>query len=133
MNDPGRAASPVAVWSEERHGVTVILVEGEVDMDTCDEVRAELVERLDGRSRSAGLVLDLSGVTVFGSVGLSLLIEARHRAERRGVGFAVATDRRSVLQPLVETGVADLVVLCATVREAAEAVKVVAVFPRQVE
>jgi anti-sigma B factor antagonist len=120
MNVQNKFAPPI-VRSEERHGVAVIRVDGEVDMDTCDEVRAELINCLDRRSGSGVLVLDLNGVTVFGSVGLSLLVEARHRAERRGVGFAVATDRRAVLRPLAETGVGDLVVLRATVREAAEA------------
>jgi anti-anti-sigma factor len=120
MNVQNKFAPPI-VRSEERHGVAVIRVDGEVDMDTCDEVRAELISCLNRQSGSGGLVLDLNGVTVFGSVGLSLLVEARHRAERRGVGFAVATDRRAVLRPLAETGVGDLVVLRATVRDAAEA------------
>jgi anti-anti-sigma factor len=128
MKFQGLPAPPI-VRSGERHGVMVIRVDGEVDMDTCDEVRAELITCLEQRSGSGGLVLDLGGVTVFGSVGLSLLVEARHRAERRGVGFAVATDRRAVLRPLAETGVGDLVVLRATVREAAEAALVVPPVP----
>jgi hypothetical protein len=45
------------------------------------------------------------------SIGLSLLIEARHRAQARGIGFAVATDRRAVLRPPERDPVIDLIVL----------------------
>ncbi|MFD7659760.1 STAS domain-containing protein [Actinosynnema sp. NPDC059797] len=109
MSDQVEFDGPIAVRTVRHDDALVVQVEGEVDMDTCDQVRAEVVERLG--ERPGALVLDLNGVVVFGSIGLSLLIEVRHRAEARGVPFAVAADRRVVLRPLVETGVADLLVL----------------------
>jgi anti-sigma B factor antagonist len=115
MNDPAQGDF-VTIRTAERQGAVVIRVEGEVDMDTCDVVRAEVVDRL--RRGPDVVVLDLTAVTVFGSVGLSLLIEVRHRAERRGTRFAVATDRRAVLTPLAQTGVGDLLLLTGTVDEA---------------
>ncbi|WP_447001957.1 STAS domain-containing protein [Saccharothrix isguenensis] len=108
----------IRVETTSRHGVVVVTVHGDVDMDTCDELRRWVVDGLD--RRPGALVLDLSGVVVFGSIGLSLLIEARHRAQRCGAGFAVVTDQRVVLAPLTETGVIDLLEVRATVPEAAQ-------------
>ncbi|MFI9818441.1 STAS domain-containing protein [Saccharothrix variisporea] len=119
MSDQIEAVAEVTTAVESRGGALVVHVAGEVDMDTCDDVRATIVEAL--ATDPAALVLDLDGVTVFGSIGLSLLIEVRHRAEARRIGFAVATDRRAVLRPLTETGVIDLLVLRADVDEAAAA------------
>lgn len=124
MTGHGETGTPFAVSSAERDGATVILVEGEVDMETCDDVRDELIKCMIHRTGSGPLVLDLRGVTIFATIGLSLLIEARHRTERRGIRFAVVADRASVLRPLAETGVGDLLVLRATVSEAVEAAQV---------
>jgi anti-sigma B factor antagonist len=118
MTGQGEIETSFAVSSAEQDGATVIRVEGEVDMETCDDVRTELIRCMIHRTGTGPLVLDLTGVTVFATIGLSLLIEARHRTERRGIGFAAAADRASVLRPLAETGVGDLLVLRATVREA---------------
>jgi anti-anti-sigma factor len=119
MSEQVEVAPHIVVETVRRNGVTVIRVDGVVDMLTCDDVRTEVIARLDETAEV--LVLDLTAVTFFGSIGLSMLIEARHRAERRGVRFAVAADQRAVLKPLTETGIADLVVLRTDVREAAEA------------
>ncbi|MEU7528233.1 STAS domain-containing protein [Saccharothrix sp. NPDC042600] len=119
MSDQVETAAEVGTTTEWRRGALVVHVTGEVDMETCDDLRAAIVEALAADPRA--LVLDLDGVTVFGSIGLSLLIEVRHRAEARRIGFAVATERRAVLRPLTETGVIDLLVLRADVEEAAEA------------
>jgi anti-anti-sigma factor len=118
MDGRADAGAPIRVETTWSHRVVVVAVHGEVDMDTCDELRSWVVDGLDGRPEA--LVLDLNGVEVFGSIGLSLLVEARHRAQRRGTGFAVATDRRAVLAPLTETGVVDLLDVRATASEAAE-------------
>jgi anti-anti-sigma factor len=124
MTGHGEERTSFAVSSTEQDGATVIRVEGEVDMETCDDMRTELIKCMIHRTGSGPLVLDLRDVTIFATIGLSLLIEARHRTERRGIGFAVAADRASVLRPLAETGVGDLFVLRTTVREAVEAAQV---------
>jgi anti-sigma B factor antagonist len=121
MTGQGETETSFAVSSAELNGATVIRVVGEVDMETCDDVRTELIRCMIHRTGSGPLVLDLRGVTIFATIGLSLLIEARHRTERRGIGFAVAADRAPVLRPLAETGVGDLFVLRATVCEAVQA------------
>ena len=112
-------SAPIRGETTWHHRVVVVAVHGEVDMNTCDELRSWVVDALAGRPEA--LVLDLGGVVVFGSIGLSLLVEARHRAQRCGAGFAVATDQRAVLAPLAETGVLDLLEVRPTVPEAASA------------
>ncbi|MER5264097.1 STAS domain-containing protein [Actinosynnema sp. NPDC002837] len=119
MSEQVEVAPHILVETVRRDGATVIRVDGVVDMLTCDDVRTEVIARL--AEPSEVLVLDLTAVTFFGTIGLSMLIEARHRAERRGVRFAVAADQRAVLRPLTETGIVDLVVLRSGVREATEA------------
>jgi len=121
MTDQLEWDAPIAVRTVRHPGALVVQVEGEIDLDTCDRVRAEVVDRL--AERPGALVLDLNGVVVFGSIGLSLLIEVRHRAEARGVPFAVAADRRVVLRPLVETGVFDLLVVRPEASEAVSAAR----------
>ncbi|WP_309110839.1 STAS domain-containing protein [Saccharothrix sp.] len=119
MSDDVEAGAEVTTTTEWHGGALVVHVAGEVDMETSDDLRAAIVEALAAGPKA--LVLDLDGVTVFGSIGLSLLIEVRHRAEARKIGFAVATDRRAVLRPLTETGVIELLLLRADVAKAAEA------------
>ncbi|TQM78592.1 anti-anti-sigma factor [Saccharothrix saharensis] len=116
MDSRAEPSAPIEVETTWRDRVAVVSVHGEVDMDTCDELRSWVVDAVDARPEA--LVLDLSGVVVFGSIGLSLLIEARHRAQRCAAGFAVATDQRAVLAPLTETGVLDLLDVHPTVTEA---------------
>ena len=110
------AGTPIRVETTWHDRVLVLSVHGEVDMDTYDELRSWVVDGLNGGPEA--LVVDLGGVVVFGSIGLSLLIEARHRAQRCGAGFAVVADHRAVLGPLTETGVLDLLEVHATVPEA---------------
>jgi anti-sigma B factor antagonist len=122
MSEHIAVAPRISVAADRRREVTVVRVRGEVDMRTCDEVRGAVATCL--AEPIEVLVLDLTGVTFFGSVGLAVLIDARQRAEQRGIRFAVAADRRAVLRPLTETGVAGLIALRANVPDATEAARV---------
>ncbi|WP_447007394.1 STAS domain-containing protein [Saccharothrix isguenensis] len=62
-----------------------------------DLIRAELDAQLD--RRPPGPAVDLSGVTVPGSLGIAVL-DTHHRAVAAGVAFTVVADRRSVARPL---------------------------------
>ncbi|HEX6346219.1 STAS domain-containing protein [Umezawaea sp.] len=102
-----------------RRGATVLTVAAEVDMATSGVLRWVLYELLG--ERPATLVLDLHRVGFFGSSGTNALIGAVHRAERLGVRFVVAADKRAVLRVLAVTGAADLVAVYGCVPEALEA------------
>lgn len=64
----------------------VLSVLGEIDLVTAPDLETAVIEHLDG---TACLVLDLSGVSFFGSLGLATLIRASSLAEARGVRLAL--------------------------------------------
>jgi anti-anti-sigma factor len=67
---------PFAVQSRQADGVTVVDVDGEVDIETAPRMRAALAEAVD-----AGLpvVVDLGGVTFMDSFGFGVLAAAHQR------------------------------------------------------
>jgi anti-sigma B factor antagonist len=68
-------------------GVAVVVVEGEHDVYTAPS----LSEQLDGLlNEETPFVIDLTAATFVDSSVLRVLLEARRRADDRGVGFAVA-------------------------------------------
>ncbi|ROP41773.1 STAS domain-containing protein [Saccharothrix texasensis] len=117
MSDTAQAT---AVDTTYHRDVPVLAVIGEVDSTSVEPIRAHLLDRLD-RS-PARLVLDLTGVSYFGSTGLQLLTEAIARAEQRGTILAVAAHQRAVLTPMQITALDREVAVCDTVEQAAAAV-----------
>ena len=80
--------------------------EGELDLETAAQVRAQLDEHMD--SGHATLVLDLSAVTFVDSTGLRTVIEAQKATEARGVGFALVPGPPAVQRLFELTGTSDL-------------------------
>lgn len=68
-------------------GVTVVTSTGDLDLDTGDTLRAALRHAAD---MGGDVVVDLTGVHLIDSAGLSLLIRARQQADERGARLAVA-------------------------------------------
>lgn len=114
------AAQSTAVDTTHHRGVPVLVVTGEVDSTSVEPIRAHLFDRLD--RCPVRLVLDLTGVSFFGSTGLQLLTEAIARAEQRGTVLAVAAHQRAVLAPMQITALDREVAVCDTVEQAAAAV-----------
>ncbi|WP_285644919.1 STAS domain-containing protein [Lentzea sp. NBRC 102530] len=102
-------------------GVVVIAVEGEIDVDTADEVLDAV--RLGFATAGPALVADLTLVSFFGSTGISTLITAHEMAEQRGKKLHVVAPQRTVRRPLQVTGVADVLALYDSVDEALSALK----------
>ena len=73
-------------------GATVISAEGEVDDATVVRLRRGVYRVAPG---SGPLVLDLGGVTFFGSAGVSCLVDLRHRTRSGRI------DLRLVCSPVV--------------------------------
>ena len=88
------------VESEQLPDAVVLRAEGEVDSYTADLLRDKLSEAF-----GAGLpvVLDLSDVEFFASVGLSVLVEFHLRGEDRGTPLRLVSPRGSVLRALKAT------------------------------
>jgi anti-sigma B factor antagonist len=88
------------VESERLSNAVVLRAEGEVDSYTADLLRDKLSEAF-----GAGLpvVLDLSDVEFFASVGLSVLVDFHQRGEDRGTPLRLVSPRGSVLRALKAT------------------------------
>ncbi|KDN21886.1 hypothetical protein DV20_13280 [Amycolatopsis rifamycinica] len=99
-----------------RHDLSIITAAGEIDTDS-----VRLLQRALWQDLPAGLVLDLSRVTFFGSAGLRAVEGAVSRAcaERRRIGIVSAT--RAVLRPLrifgIDTHVGVYPILADALRE----------------
>lgn len=66
---------------EQRDGVLIAAVEGEIDSSNASELRLALSDRLP--SASSALILDLSSVTYLDSSGIHLLFELGRRLAAR--------------------------------------------------
>ena len=105
-------------------GVHVIGVSGEVDQDTIEPLRAALSG--DAAVEVSGTVVDLRGVTFFGSGGVNLLAHAHQQATCRGGAVAVVATQRVVLRPLVVTGLHQVIGCHSSLYDAVAAVRRVA-------
>ncbi|GLZ27880.1 hypothetical protein Lesp02_00700 [Lentzea sp. NBRC 105346] len=84
--------------------ISVISIEGEIDMTTEHLVIGEIMDRLAVRPKT--FVLDLTGVTFFGSAGLHVLLDGQAAAERLGTRLAVVVPEHGVVnRVLTLTGV----------------------------
>lgn len=87
-----------AGYERGRGAVGVVVVAGEIDMMTEPMLTERLDEALSSEPTGA-VVIDLSGVTFFGSSGIAALAVARERGQTMGVEVAMvlapgsATDR----------------------------------------
>lgn len=99
--DPGTVE--VAVRPAGPDGVHVVAVVGDVDAAAVGAVRAGVDEALGAGART--VVLDLTGVVLLASAGMTLLLEADQDLRRRGCALLlVAGSVRSVRRPLAITG-----------------------------
>jgi anti-anti-sigma factor len=95
---------------EQRDGVLIAAVEGEIDSSNAPELRLALADRLPSASRA--LVLDLTRLTYLDSAGVQLLFDlGRRLAARRQAIRLVVPDRtpmRRVLDLCAITHVAPM-------------------------
>ncbi|MFD9738705.1 STAS domain-containing protein [Umezawaea sp. NPDC059074] len=86
---------------EVRDGVALVTVEGEVDVDTAPKVRDWLEEAFT--ADQPAVVLDLTGVTFFASVGLAMLVEFHGRGETEKIELRTVAPTRAVAAPIFLT------------------------------
>ncbi|MEU4746357.1 STAS domain-containing protein [Actinosynnema sp. NPDC023658] len=114
----GTSTARAALTEED---VEFCSTKGNIDLGTVSAFRSRLGSRLD--AAPPALVVDLTGVTFIGSVGVAALIAANTRAEQLGTFFAVVADNQCVLRPLRVTGADRQVLVYPTLTEAACAVE----------
>ncbi|WP_367128503.1 STAS domain-containing protein [Saccharothrix sp. HUAS TT1] len=105
-------------------GVVRLSVSGTLDAATHRPVLTELDTVFE--TGPAGVVLDLRAVDFMGSVGIAMLVNARHRANRLRIPLAIVADSRPVLRPLQMSQVDGALPLHPTVDAALAAIRVAA-------
>jgi anti-anti-sigma factor len=115
---PEPGAAEVAV-REARPGVGIVAVAGDVDAGSLATVRAGVEEALAAGARA--VVLDLTGVVLLASAGMTLLLELTDDLRLRGSALLVAGSTRTVRRPLAMTGLERALALHDDVRAAVAA------------
>jgi anti-anti-sigma factor len=96
----------------------VLSVAGEVDLATAPDLESAIAHEL--AAKPSRLVLDLSAVSFFGSLGLATLIRAASSADERGVRLALVAGR-PVRRTMELTQTEQLFAMYVTVAEAVAA------------
>lgn len=81
----------------EKDGLVIVALKGDIDLEYSAAARDIL---LKAAGEGAGVVVDLSGVTMIDSSGIAGLLEAFQSARHRGKGFILASVDESVLRVL---------------------------------
>lgn len=98
------------VTSLDRDGATAtVVLRGEVDVLTVDQVRGTLVEAL--RTGPREIVVDLTDLVFIDSTGLGALIFGFQRARDAGIRFRLAKASPAVRQVLALSGLLEIVEL----------------------
>lgn len=108
------------VWYEPGGvaGGVVVHAAGEIDLVSSSKLDDLLDELLSPPTTPGHLVIDLTGVTFLGSVGLSLLVKNDQRLRDAGGGLSVVTGNRLVARAISMTGLTEKLTLFDTLDEA---------------
>jgi anti-sigma B factor antagonist len=100
-----RAEIDIEVISQTAVSVTVA-VRGEIDMDNGEHLLHTLLALLKAVPET--LLVELSGVTFLGSVGLRVLVECHTTAQESGLNLALCSVRPWELRVIEMAGLAEL-------------------------
>ena len=107
---------------QDRDGLRVAAVTGEVDASNADEIRSALVAALP--NAALGLMADLRKLTYLDSSGIAVLFEIAERLTKRGQVLALVLGSDSLIRPTMElTGVGSVAVLSETTDDAAARIR----------
>jgi anti-sigma B factor antagonist len=84
---------------QQDRGVTVAVLEGEIDHANGHQIRGELETAL--QAAEPGLVVDLSGVTFIDSAAISALFGLARDAHERGRALALVVPSDSMVQRVI--------------------------------
>ncbi|HEX4721837.1 MAG TPA: STAS domain-containing protein [Pseudonocardiaceae bacterium] len=121
-HDPTELDGPTELTAraEERDGVMVVTLAGELDMST--EARAGDV-LTNAVARGLPLVLDMTGLRFFSSAGLTLLARLDQNRRESSLDVRLAGDQRVVVLPLELTGMRNLFPIHSSLDEALAAAR----------
>ena len=109
----------LTVQTEQRAGVVVVSVAGELDMATAPQLQDQISDLLErGQTR---LVFDLAEVSFCDSTGLSVFVRAKNGADEVGGVVRLAAPQRGVLRILEVSGLVEVLHTYPSVDEAVAA------------
>lgn len=119
MSDAALAAELITVrrseGGSEHPGVVILAPHGELDQVSAPAVWSPLVAELVAGGQ---VVLDLSGIEFFASVGVKVLMAAVARAGSCGAAFVIVVSNSVVRRPLELLGVLDQLPAYASIDDA---------------
>ena len=77
----------------------ILIVKGDIDLRSSPRLRDTILEKDD--DRTAGLLIDLSGVHYIDSSGLATLLEGKSRFDSRRAGYGLVGVQGHVLDVLI--------------------------------
>jgi anti-anti-sigma factor len=112
----------LVVDSEVRPEAVLVHATGEIDSSTAGELRSELQSALQQAKsqESRLLILDLQGVTYFGSAGLNAVLDCHKEGLKAGTSVRLVADNDLVVRPIEVTNLDSLLDLYPTVPDALE-------------
>ena len=112
----------LVVDSEVRPEAVLVHVEGEIDSSTASELRSQLESALQqaGGHESRLLIIDLQGVTYFGSAGLNAVLDCHKQGLRGGISVRLVADNELVVRPIEVTNLDSLLDLYPSLPDALE-------------
>jgi anti-anti-sigma factor len=110
------------VDSEVRPEAVLVHASGEIDSSTAGELRSRLDSALEeaGSLESRLLVVDLQGVTYFGSAGLNAVLDCHKQGLRFGTTVRLVAENGLVVRPIEVTNLDSLLDLYPTLPAALE-------------
>ncbi len=101
---PTGPAPELDITHREVGGILVIVVRGEIDLETAPRLHKAVTAGID-QTRGEPCVLDLTEVTFLGSPGLAALVDATEHAETRREPLCIVVDaNRPVIRPIEVMG-----------------------------
>lgn len=113
---------PLRVGREHRERAVLVHAAGEVDPSTAPLLREQLAAAFqEAAPNRLPVVVDLSGVRFFASVGLSLLVEYHQQGQRQDIPLRVVAPARTMLRALRATTLNEFLDLYPTLTDALDA------------
>jgi anti-anti-sigma factor len=112
----------LVVDSEIRPDAVLAHVKGEIDSSTAGELRSGLEAAVQQAEthESRLLILDLQGVTYFGSAGMNAVLDCHKQGLRAGTSVRLVADNDLVVRPIEVTNLDALLELYPTLPDALE-------------
>jgi anti-anti-sigma factor len=100
----------LVVDSEVETEAVSVHVRGEIDSGNAGQLRSRLTAALQqaGAQESRLLIVDLQGVTYFGSAGLNAILDCHKQGLRAGTAVRLVADNELVVRPIEVTNLDSL-------------------------